>query len=867
MSRPAWENNGALEWFARRSISAATVERNAIRLEVVRFPHAGDEGLAFVFPLVRDGMEVGCIYRRQSLCRRDGEDVLFGLGNIDPESDTLILTGNEIDALSFHEIGAWNALSVPHSALPEKDEAGCLWASRDALAAAQRVILALPGDDAGKALEYELARRIGRAKCWRVEWPTLIGDIETKDANEVLVQGGSDLLKEVLDNAKPLPIRSLYDVDAFGEQVEALYHGRLKVGVSTGWEEIDKLMLPRPGDFSVITGYPGAGKALATDTPIPTPNGWTTMGRLRVGSVVYDENGMECRVTRVSPVMKGRPCYRIKLMDGTEIIADAEHQWYSESLRAKVSDRHHRRTWADGRERPKPRGTDQAHKRTFYGTVTTEQIAADLRYADKWNHRFPVAQPLVGRPKHIPFPPYTLGAWLGDGSSDASNITCADPEIVSEIRLDGFIVERNEKGSKGRGKASLYVIRTMGQAYQYRSRRGGRERGASPLSPLVMLREVGVLGDKHIPPAYLRADRDTRLALLCGLMDTDGYCDPKGQVEYCSTSEKLAYGVWELMLSLGIRATIRASDATLYGKVVGRRWRVCGRPLMPVFRIRRKLARQNFKSRHSHYRSVVACDPVPSVPVRCIQVDSPSSLFLCSRSFVPTHNSQFIDCLCLNLARLHGWTFAVASFENPPEEHIASLVRSHLGMPFHDGPTRRMTEAELAIGMKWLGKHFHFIRADDESPTLDWLLEAAEAAVMRYGINGLVIDPYNELDHHRPVGMTETEYVSQMLGRLRRFAQLTDCHVFFVAHPAKPPMTTKDQSGPGLPPPTLFNISGSAHWTNKADLGIVVHRPWQDDGTQSLSTEIHLKKIRRQPVMGRPGMKTLLFNPTTGRYS
>ncbi len=87
----------------------------------------------------------------------------------------------------------------------------------------------------------------------------------------------------------------------------------------------------------------------------------------------------------------------------------------------------------------------------------------------------------------------------------------------------------------------------------------------------------------------------------------------------------------------------------------------------------------------------------------------------------------------------------------------------------------------------------------------------------RYGIRGLVIDPYNELDHQRPVQMTETEYVSQMLTKIKRFAQYYDVHVWFVAHPRQ----LREWKGE---PPNLYDISGSAHFINKADNGIVIHR-------------------------------------------
>ena len=146
---------------------------------------------------------------------------------------------------------------------------------------------------------------------------------------------------------------------------------------------------------------------------------------------------------------------------------------------------------------------------------------------------------------------------------------------------------------------------------------------------------------------------------------------------------------------------------------------------------------------------------------------------------------EFADALTVNLAHQYGWRVAVCSFENPPAEHIAKLAEKHLGLPFWDGPRQRMTEAELQKAMTWAADHFHLIRFDDEAPTIDAILEKARVAVMRHGIRGLVIDPYNEIEHHRPASVTETEYVSQLLGKVKRFAQSNDVHVWFVAHPAK----------------------------------------------------------------------------------
>jgi twinkle protein len=220
--------------------------------------------------------------------------------------------------------------------------------------------------------------------------------------------------------------------------------------------------------------------------------------------------------------------------------------------------------------------------------------------------------------------------------------------------------------------------------------------------------------------------------------------------------------------------------------------------------------------------------------------------------------SEWLDALWMNLAQREQWRFAVCSFENPPDEHIGKLAEKLVGAPFYDGPKLRMSESDLRGAMGWLKQHFFLIRADDESPTIDWVLEKARAAVMRYGVKGLGIDPHNEVEHKRPAGVTETEYVSQILAKLKRFAQAHGVHVWYVAHPQK---MRRDDSGK-IPVPTLYDISGSSHFVNKADLGIVVSRDWAEG---SNDVEIHVKKVRFKSV-GKVGIAYLKYERSTGTY-
>ena len=147
---------------------------------------------------------------------------------------------------------------------------------------------------------------------------------------------------------------------------------------------------------------------------------------------------------------------------------------------------------------------------------------------------------------------------------------------------------------------------------------------------------------KFVPRAYLEAGVKQRLALLQGLMDTDGYVDDiAGRCEFTSTNETLADAVVELAASLGLRPVKWTGRATLYGMDCGPKYRVKFTPDRPVFRLTRKLVRQKSATGSYHrFRAIELVREVASVPVRCIQVANPRGVFLVSRSFIPTHNSS-----------------------------------------------------------------------------------------------------------------------------------------------------------------------------------------------------------------------------------
>ena len=364
------------------------------------------------------------------------------------------------------------------------------------------------------------------------------------------------------------------------------------------------------------------GKALALDTEVPTPWGWTTMEHLEPGDEVFDETGAPTEVVAATAPMRDRPCYEVLLSDGSRFLADEKHLWVTRSKAERSAGR-------PGRSR------------------TTRELAASVRVGREWNHHIAVAGAVqYAERDDLPVDPYVLGVWLGDGTTTSATITTADLEVVEEIRRAGYQVHRNSQ---------QYAWRIGGHPEDRQRDAGGRFCGDEGLN--TVLRREGLLGDKHVPAVYLTAGEQQRLALLQGLMDSDGYADEIGRCEYVSTLEHLSYAVVELAASLGLRPVMRKKRVTLYGIEQAPAYQVTFTPHLPVFRLPRKLARLAPKLRQSRFRAVVAVREVPSVPVRCIQVEAASGMFLVGRTFVPTHNSS--------LGRLGLLTHSTAGFIDP----------------------------------------------------------------------------------------------------------------------------------------------------------------------------------------------------------
>ena len=364
--------------------------------------------------------------------------------------------------------------------------------------------------------------------------------------------------------------------------------------------------LLREGETMNVISAPKIGKALAVDTPILTDHGWTTMGDIEPGMKVHAADGTLTEVVAVSEVMYGRPCYRVTTKSGASVVADENHLWL-------VQQRHHT------------------------AVVATKDLPLGYQ-GRRW--LLPIAQPLVREPAELPLDPWLLGYWLGNGTAREGGITLNTLDVASVhecILRAGFDIGLvTHKG----GATTFTVI------------------GLKPI-----LRDMGLLNNKHIPPVYMSASLEQRTALLAGLLDSDGYAatssNGTGQVEFCSTEPTLAMQVFSLVRSLGYKASFGVQRAKLNGFDCGPKLRIsfaAGRNCSP-FTLPRKTEAlpERRPSSRSFGDAVASVEPVRSVPVRCIQVAHPSGTFLAGESLMVTHNSWLVIDLALSIATGRPW--------------------------------------------------------------------------------------------------------------------------------------------------------------------------------------------------------------------
>lgn len=368
---------------------------------------------------------------------------------------------------------------------------------------------------------------------------------------------------------------------------------------------------PQP---TLYLGGVGAGKLLALDTAIPTVNGWKANGDIVAGDMIFDERGRPARVLAAHEVTMPDSMFRVYFTGGTWIDAGGEHLWTAWDFSARKALRSFDGLFPDDWPNWHPylnrwkNCLSPSGPRTVTTTEMYESQRAHREHQANWG--IPNTLPLILPDADLPLDPYLLGVWLGDGTASSGTYTGMD-QLLSE----SYVVKKDP--------------RTKDVAY--------RVPGLT-----ADLKRHGLLNNKHVPSVYLRASVSQRLALLQGLMDTDGTCDFNGRSTFTNTNRQLADAVFELMCSLGLNPTLSEGRATLYGRDCGPVWDVYVAPPVgwPMFRMARKQSRlTSGQERRKRFKYVSRIERIEPKPARCLTVDSPNHLYLAGDAMVPTHNT------------------------------------------------------------------------------------------------------------------------------------------------------------------------------------------------------------------------------------
>ncbi|ABK02403.1 putative ATP-dependent DNA helicase [Arthrobacter sp. FB24] len=337
-----------------------------------------------------------------------------------------------------------------------------------------------------------------------------------------------------------------------------------------------------------------ASEGLALDTPIPAPKGWTTVGKLGAGDKIYGTTGEPVTVVEAFPVQTNRDCYRVTFRDGTSLVASDGNLWQA-----------------------RPTGWPASHNRVW----TTRQMYDHS--AKRWSILTP--GPQQGPTRDLPVEPYLLGYWLGDGSTGACNITVGDEDLeVFTANMDAIGVEVHPVGAKKGNCTRMSFSSKVG----FGADMGGTDARA--------LRKLACFRNKHIPEEYLEGSISQRTALLQGLLDSDGWASGRG-VGFCGR-ERLVNDVIRLLRSLGEKP-MRTFAAHAQSRDGGT-WRIhfIPRNITECFRLPRKQDRVNPAKRTT--TAIESIEPVGSVLVRGIRVDTKDSLFQAGAGCQLTHNTR-----------------------------------------------------------------------------------------------------------------------------------------------------------------------------------------------------------------------------------
>lgn len=391
----------------------------------------------------------------------------------------------------------------------------------------------------------------------------------------------------------------------------------------------------------------GAGKAIDINEPVFTTDGWKKHGELIPGDRVFGPDGKSCKVLATTPISTTMPCSRVTFDDGYSVVVSNSHLW--------------------GLQKKRKLRVDKANQWRVIFELET------ILTTDLMNHSrrdVGVTAPIELPEQTLPIDPYCFGAWLGDGNTSGAQLTCSTDDFLHfktqfenaghtvtpvyprnnclSYKIDKrdtakICIRGHNKEIVGTYRRQCLKCKSERQRFRlYKQARQERILSFGERLRQLNLARSGTPQTKHVPEIYLRSSVHQRLALLQGLMDTDGYASIEGAAVFTNTNRLLVDAVFALAASLGFKPHLREKSLNLPSGRVYVSWNVEFRDTaeLPAFRLARKLARRRKDRRR--WRMIRSVEPVEPRPVSCIQVNRPDGMYLVGKQLVPTHNSTII---------------------------------------------------------------------------------------------------------------------------------------------------------------------------------------------------------------------------------
>ena len=396
------------------------------------------------------------------------------------------------------------------------------------------------------------------------------------------------------------------------------------------------------GEIGVILAPTGVGKSLPNSEPVLTPKGWVKMGDIKIGDKIIGSDGNQQYVIGV--YSQGvRTIYKVEFTDNTFVNCDEEHLWSVNTLNMRTA-----KTRVEGKSVYKPN--------YGYKVVKTSDMMNFIKKRGRYNYRLPVVSPINFNEKDVLINPYLLGLLLGDGSicDSGVRISTKDDELFDNIS------HLNEHSSYNEYfRVETKSIKSINLKVGIKHR----------------LNEYGLLNkksnNKFIPKNYLYNSTENRVSLLQGLMDTDGYVNKNGTVQFTTVSEQLCDNVRELVLSLGGTAKINTKVPTYTYDGVKKEGQLAYTITMSFannivpFKLLRKVSKYYKREKYVEQKYVKSITYSHDEEATCIKVSNPDELFV-TRDYVLTHNTTVLTKIA-NTAFNLGYNVLQVFFEDNPK--------------------------------------------------------------------------------------------------------------------------------------------------------------------------------------------------------